>query len=54
MSIILKLRQFLLGNSDGTFRPNEKITREELTVMISRALAIVNGSSKNTEPFFDK
>ncbi|REK77698.1 S-layer homology domain-containing protein [Paenibacillus paeoniae] len=36
----------ITGYSDGTFRPNEKVTREELAVMIARAIAYT-GAAQN-------
>ncbi|MNW41010.1 Beta/alpha-amylase precursor [compost metagenome] len=35
----------ITGYTDGTFRPNQTVTREQITVMLMRAYAHVSGSS---------
>ncbi|SDG35050.1 Glycosidase [Fontibacillus panacisegetis] len=35
----------ITGYNDGTFRPNQTVTREQITVMLMRAYAHVSGSS---------
>ncbi|AZS14322.1 S-layer homology domain-containing protein [Paenibacillus lutimineralis] len=38
------------GNEDGSFRPNDSITREQMAVMISRALSFVGKSVQAPTP----
>lgn len=38
--------QLIEGFTDGTFRPNDEITREQLAVMLSRALIMTGADSK--------
>lgn len=38
------------GNEDGSFRPHDSITREQMAVMISRALSFVGKSGKTPTP----
>ncbi|MNZ48116.1 Endoglucanase precursor [compost metagenome] len=35
----------ITGYTDGTFRPNQTVTREQITVMLMRAYALVSGSN---------
>lgn len=42
------------GNTDGTFRPNDTVTREQLTTMIIRAMNIVTDSDLSILPFDDR
>lgn len=38
--------QLIRGFEDGTFRPNDKITREQAMVIIHKAMAITNLKAK--------
>ncbi|MFD2327680.1 Ig-like domain-containing protein [Cohnella sp. GCM10020058] len=40
----------LTGYQDGTFRPNQQVSRVEFTVMLSRALKLSNGAAESAEP----
>ncbi|WP_141502124.1 S-layer homology domain-containing protein [Paenibacillus luteus] len=42
------------GFSDGSFKPNERITREQMAVMLSRALGYVNKSVQANEKTLEK
>lgn len=42
------------GNVDGTFRPKDLVTREQLTAMIIRAVKIESDSDLSILPFTDK
>ncbi|MDG0808496.1 S-layer homology domain-containing protein [Cohnella rhizosphaerae] len=40
----------LTGYQDGTFRPNQQVSRVEFTVMLSRALKLSGGAAVSAEP----
>lgn len=44
----VKATSYIQGYPDGTFRPDQKVTRAELSVMLERALAIQNAESTAT------
>ncbi|WP_152619335.1 S-layer homology domain-containing protein [Cohnella kolymensis] len=44
----------IAGNEDGTFLPNEKITREQMVVMIARALKVGGKEQKAEANVLDK
>ncbi|MDQ1236096.1 hypothetical protein QE450_003594 [Paenibacillus sp. SORGH_AS306] len=41
----VKASSYIQGYPDGTFRPDQKVTRAELSVMLERALAIQNATT---------
>lgn len=44
----VKASSYIQGYPDGTFRPDQKVTRAELSVMLERALAIQNATTPTT------
>ncbi|MEK0316498.1 Ig-like domain-containing protein [Cohnella sp. 56] len=40
----------LTGYQDGTFRPNQQVSRVEFTVMLNRALKLSGGATESAEP----
>ena len=47
-------REFISGYDDGTFRPNENITREEMSVIIYRVLSAYGAKLEGEADFDDK
>lgn len=44
---------YMTGFEDGSFRPNEAVTREQLAVMLARVLELSTSSSSVSGPFAD-
>ncbi|MFA0965022.1 S-layer homology domain-containing protein [Roseivirga sp. BDSF3-8] len=45
---------YLAGYGDGTFRPNEKITKLQITVSIANGLPVSGGTISQLDMFFDR